>query len=70
MKAINVYVDEESTDKVGAVVEKLNGFDEIVATMVGAKEIFVAACGECTMLYAICILETEFKSELSIKYVK
>ncbi len=70
MRAINVYVDEESTDKVGAVVEKLNGFDEIVATMVGEKELFVAAVGICAIKYAICIMETEFEGELSVKYVK
>ena len=70
MKAIRVYVDETDTDKIGGVVEMLNGFEEIVATMVNADELFVATESECGIRYAICVLETEFKKEITIQYVK
>ena len=70
MKAVRIYVDLDNTDLVGSVVEELNMEAELVATMVGAKELFVAAVGECAIKYAIARVGYAFSGELSVQYVK
>lgn len=70
MKAIRVYVDSTDTDLIGSVVEKLNSFEDTVATMVASNEIFIAALGVCALKYAECVVQTEFKGELTIRNVK
>ncbi len=70
MKAIRVYVDSTDTDLVGSVVEKLNLFEDTVATMVAANEIFIAAVGKCALKYAECVVYTAFDGELTIRNVK
>lgn len=70
MKAIRVYLDERDTDLVGSVVEMLNEHEEIAATMVGAKELFITAEGECSIKYAECVVQKEFKGEITVQSVK
>ena len=70
MKAMRVYLDETDTDMIGGVVERLNDFDDTVATMVNAQELFIAACGRCALKYAECVVQIEFKGEVSIQHVK
>lgn len=70
MKAIRVYVDSTDTDLVGSVVEKLNLFEDTVATMVASNEIFIAALGVCALKYAECVIRTAFDGELTIKNEK
>ncbi|MFR9546662.1 MAG: hypothetical protein SNJ29_13965 [Rikenellaceae bacterium] len=70
MKAMRVYLDETDTDMIGGVVERLNDFDDTVATMVNAQELFIAACGQCTIKYAECVVRTSFNDNLTIQHVK
>ena len=70
MNALRVYVDTNDTDYIGSVIEELNDNEDIAATMVNDKELFVAADGECAIKYAECKVRTLFGGELSIQKVK
>ena len=70
MKAFRVYLDNTDLDYIGSVVERLNSYDDIIATVVDTQELFVAAVGQFAVNYAAATVNTSFGGKVSIKYVK
>lgn len=51
MKAIKVFIDEAEQFKMPNLIEKLNGHEDIAATVTGQTDFVVATSGECAMAY-------------------
>lgn len=70
MRAIKIFLDDIATDHIGCVVENLNHFQNIAATMCAKNEMFVAALDEPAYECTKRILQTEFNGNFSIENVK